>query len=100
MLSGGGEDEYKIQDKDLQGAVNDLGELGAIDIVPDMAIVSLVGKQLKNMIGISGKFFSVLGNNNINIEMISQGMYHDAAIEEAITNTHHRCQRDQHFLCH
>ena len=79
MLSGGGEDEYKIQDKDLQGAVNDLGELGAIDIVPDMAIVSLVGKQLKNMIGISGKFFSVLGDNNINIEMISQGMYHDAA---------------------
>ncbi|KAF2026631.1 aspartate kinase [Setomelanomma holmii] len=73
LLSGGGEDEYKIQDKDLQGAVNDLGQLGAIDIVPDMAIVSLVGKQLKNMIGISGKFFSVLGQNNINIEMISQG---------------------------
>lgn len=86
MLSGGGEDEYKIQDKDLQGAVNDLGELGAIDIVPDMAIVSLVGKQLKNMIGISGKFFSVLGNNNINIEMISQGMYHDAAIDKTISN--------------
>ncbi|KAL6704558.1 hypothetical protein ACN47E_008068 [Coniothyrium glycines] len=73
LLSGGGEDEYKIQDKDLQGAVNDLGQLGTIDIVPDMAIVSLVGKQLKNMIGISGKFFSVLGQNNINIEMISQG---------------------------
>ncbi|KAH6485735.1 aspartokinase [Parastagonospora nodorum] len=73
LLSGGGEDEYKIQDKDLQGAVNDLGTLGTIDIVPDMAIVSLVGKQLKNMIGISGKFFSVLGQNNINIEMISQG---------------------------
>ncbi|KAF1835457.1 bifunctional aspartokinase/homoserine dehydrogenase [Decorospora gaudefroyi] len=73
LLSGGGEDEYKIQDKDLQGAVHDLGQLGAIDIVPDMAIVSLVGKQLKNMIGISGKFFSVLGQENINIEMISQG---------------------------
>ncbi|OAL02751.1 aspartate kinase [Phaeosphaeriaceae sp. SRC1lsM3a] len=73
LLSGGGEDEYRIQDKDLQGAVNDLSALGAIDIVPDMAIVSLVGKQLKNMIGISGRFFSVLGQNNINIEMISQG---------------------------
>ncbi|EUC44105.1 hypothetical protein COCMIDRAFT_38000 [Bipolaris oryzae ATCC 44560] len=73
LLSGGGEDDYKIQSKDLQGAVNDLGALGTIDIVPDMAIVSLVGKQLKNMIGISGKFFSVLGQNNINIEMISQG---------------------------
>jgi aspartate kinase len=36
LLSGGGEDEYKIQSKDLQGAVNDLGQLGTIDIVPDM----------------------------------------------------------------
>ncbi|KAK7180865.1 aspartate kinase [Paraphaeosphaeria sporulosa] len=73
LLSGGGEDEYKIKNKDLHGAIDELGALGAIDIVPDMAIVSLVGKQLKNMIGISGRFFSVLGNNNINIEMISQG---------------------------
>ncbi|OCK85467.1 aspartate kinase [Lepidopterella palustris CBS 459.81] len=73
MLSGGGEDEYKIQDKDLRGAITDLSEYGTIDIVPDMAIVSLVGRQLKNMVGISGKFFSVLGENNINIEMISQG---------------------------
>jgi aspartate kinase len=100
MLSGGGEDEYKIQDKDLQGAVNDLGELGAIDIVPDMAIVSLVGKQLKNMIGISGKFFSVLGNNNINIEMISQGIcqhFHSATLPLTMS---FRCQRDQHFLRH
>ncbi|KAF1957439.1 aspartate kinase [Byssothecium circinans] len=73
LLSGGGEDEYKIKDQDLRGAVTDLRSLGTIDIVPDMAIVSLVGQQLKNMIGISGKFFSVLGDNNINIEMISQG---------------------------
>jgi len=74
LLSGGGEDEYRIQDQDLNGAIIELGSLGTIDIVPDMAIVSLVGKQLKNLVGISGKFFSVLGENNINIEMISQGM--------------------------
>ena len=81
LLSGGGEDEYKIQDQDLQGAVNDLGQLGTIDIVPDMAIVSLVGKQLKNMCGISGRFFSVLGQNNINIEMISQGTFRYSSYE-------------------
>ncbi|KAF2841696.1 aspartate kinase [Patellaria atrata CBS 101060] len=73
MLSGGGVDELKIQDEDLKGAVQDLSEHGTIDLVPQMAIISLVGKQLKNMVGISGKFFSVLGDNNINIEMISQG---------------------------
>jgi aspartate kinase len=38
-----------------------------------MAIISLVGRQLRTMIGISGKFFSTLGENGVNIEMISQG---------------------------
>jgi aspartate kinase len=73
MVTGGGEEEYKIDNEDLQGAVDDLSEFGIVDLVPDMAIVSLVGRQLKNMVGIAGKFFSVLGDNNINIEMISQG---------------------------
>lgn len=73
MVSGGGEDEYRIDNADLRGAVDDLSEFGIVDLVPDMAIVSLVGRQLKNMVGIAGKFFSVLGENNINIEMISQG---------------------------
>jgi aspartate kinase len=75
LLSGGGEEEVQIQDSDLHGAVTELGELGTIDLVPDMAIVSLVGRQLTNMVGISGRFFSVLGEANINIEMISQGMF-------------------------
>ena len=38
-----------------------------------MAIISLVGRQLKSMVGISGRFFSTLGDHGINIEMISQG---------------------------
>lgn len=73
MLSGGGDDELKIQDQNLDGAIKELRRFGSIDLVANMAIVSLVGKQLKNMVGISGKFFCVLGENNINIEMISQG---------------------------
>jgi aspartate kinase len=72
--------DLKIQDERLHGAVEDLAKLGNVDIVADMAIVSLVGKQLKNMTGISGKFFSVLGENNINIEMISQGLYSSAPL--------------------
>jgi aspartate kinase len=38
-----------------------------------MAILSLVGKQMKNMVGVSGRMFSTLANAGINIEMISQG---------------------------
>jgi aspartate kinase len=51
MLSGSSNDsaELKIQDLRLHGAVEDLAKLGNVDIVSDMAIVSLVGKQLKNM---------------------------------------------------
>ena len=75
LYTGGGDDEYKIVDQDLQGAINDLRVFGAVDIIPDMAIVSLVGKQLKNMVGVAGKMFTTLGENNVNIEMISQGKF-------------------------
>jgi len=73
LLSGGGQEEINIMNSDLEGAVRELNEYGAVDLVGNMAIISLVGKDLKNMIGISGKLFSTLGDNNINIEMISQG---------------------------
>ncbi len=60
-------------DQDLQGAIQELRELGTVDIIPSMAILSLVGKQMKHMMGIAGKMFSTLGDHNVNIEMISQG---------------------------
>ncbi|OQV05239.1 hypothetical protein CLAIMM_10011 [Cladophialophora immunda] len=73
LYTGGGDDEYQIVDHDLRGAIEELQNFGTVDIIPEMAIVSLVGKQMKNMIGIAGKMFSTLGSNNVNIEMISQG---------------------------
>lgn len=66
-------EEMKIESTALKGAVDDLSVWGDIDLVPQMAIVSLVGRQLRSMVGISGRFFGVLGENGINIEMISQG---------------------------
>ena len=73
LVSGGGEDEKRILDQDLRGAIEELQQLGTVDIIDGMAILSLVGRQMKNMIGIAGKMFSTLGENNVNIEMISQG---------------------------
>ncbi|KAI4124888.1 MAG: hypothetical protein LQ347_005563 [Umbilicaria vellea] len=73
LVSGAGEDEKEIVDHDLQGAIKELQQYGTVDIIDGMAILSLVGKQMKNMVGIAGKMFSVLGENNVNIEMISQG---------------------------
>lgn len=73
LLSGQGEEEMQIESSALRGAVEDLSTWGDVDLVPNMAIISLVGKQLKSMVGVSGRFFSTLGEHGINIEMISQG---------------------------
>lgn len=73
LLNGVGRDEYQIIDEDLRGAIQDLRKYGTVDIIPEMAILSLVGKQMKNMVGVAGRMFSTLGENNVNIEMISQG---------------------------
>jgi len=73
MYTGGGDEEYQIVSQDLRGAIEELQQIGTVDIIPDMAIISLVGRQMKNMIGIAGRMFSTLGDNNINLEMISQG---------------------------
>jgi aspartate kinase len=73
LYDGVGEDDYRITNRDLESAIEELSSYGTVDIIPEMAILSLVGKQMKNMIGIAGKMFSTLGENNVNIEMISQG---------------------------
>lgn len=73
LYHGVGEDEYQIIDQDFRGAIDELRSYGTVDIIPEMAILTLVGKQMKNMIGIAGKMFSTLGEHSVNIEMISQG---------------------------
>ncbi|KAK4215916.1 Aspartate/glutamate/uridylate kinase [Rhypophila decipiens] len=54
-------------------AIQDLRDCGDVSVLHDMAILSLVGAEMKNMMGIAGKMFSTLGDNRVNIEMISQG---------------------------
>ena len=39
----------------------------------DLAIIALVGDNMKNQQGVSGKMFSTLGKNNINVRAIAQG---------------------------
>jgi aspartate kinase len=63
-----------ISEEDLLKAKEELEECGEVSILNKMAILSLVGADMKNAIGIAGRMFSTLGENNVNIEMISQGM--------------------------
>ncbi|KAL7773000.1 hypothetical protein CFE70_002964 [Pyrenophora teres f. teres 0-1] len=67
-----GEDD-QIQFEALHRAIDSLKAWGDVDFVPNLAIISLVGRQLRGMRGISGHFFSTLGEHGINVEMISQG---------------------------
>ncbi len=53
-------------------------EIAASKIKPviveeDLAIIALVGDQMKSHQGLSGKMFSTLGKNNVNIRAIAQG---------------------------
>ena len=70
-----GEAEREIINASLREAVDGLQKFGTVYWRDSMAILSLVGKQMRNMMGIAGKMFSVLGENNVNIEMISQGRW-------------------------
>ncbi|KAF4959889.1 hypothetical protein FGADI_1392 [Fusarium gaditjirri] len=54
-------------------ATKELAECGDVSVLNDMAILSLVGAEMKNMVGIAGRMFSTLGEHNVNLEMISQG---------------------------
>ncbi|KAJ2001457.1 Aspartokinase [Coemansia thaxteri] len=62
-----------VIERNLQPAINELSSLGAVDILRNMAILSLVGKQMRNMVGIAGSMFQTLAKSGVNIEMISQG---------------------------
>ncbi|KAJ1718417.1 Aspartokinase, partial [Coemansia biformis] len=62
-----------VIERNLQPAIQELSSLGAVDILRDMAILSLVGKQMRNMVGIAGSMFQTLAKSGVNIEMISQG---------------------------
>ncbi|CEP63465.1 aspartate kinase LALA0_S08e03092g [Lachancea lanzarotensis] len=59
--------------KALKKAVDELKKVGTVDLTKKLVIVSLVGKQMKQFIGIAGTMFTTLAEHGINIEMISQG---------------------------
>lgn len=50
-----------------------LGKVNPIKVETDLSIVALVGAKMKSRPGMSGKMFSALGRNNINVRAIAQG---------------------------
>jgi aspartokinase/homoserine dehydrogenase 1 len=52
---------------------NSLGKIDKAVLENDQAIIAVIGDNMKNHRGISGKMFSSLGKNNVNIRAIAQG---------------------------
>ncbi|MFZ4059100.1 MAG: bifunctional aspartate kinase/homoserine dehydrogenase I [Ferruginibacter sp.] len=49
------------------------GKVDPIFVEKDLAIIALVGDQMKSHTGISGKMFGTLGRNGVNVRAIAQG---------------------------
>lgn len=72
-----------ISDADSETAVREINREFAVEIgqrridachvEKSLCIVALVGENMKNHQGLSGKMFSTLGKNNVNIRAIAQG---------------------------
>ena len=51
----------------------DTKKINPIRVEKDLSIIALVGENMKNHQGISGRMFRALGNNNVNVKAIAQG---------------------------
>lgn len=66
-------EDIESEHRNLQLAIQELESFGTVKVENRMAILSLIGNGLKRSCGMAAKLFKALGDNNINIEMISQG---------------------------
>ncbi|MGZ6970114.1 MAG: aspartate kinase, partial [Thermoanaerobaculia bacterium] len=55
----------------LEGIVRDLAEFAEVSLLPHLAVVSVVGKDLRSTAGIAMRIFGALGD--VNVVLISQG---------------------------
>ncbi|KAG1859133.1 Aspartate/glutamate/uridylate kinase [Suillus tomentosus] len=65
--------EDNLSKTTMERLVGELKKSGTVSVHREMTILSLVGQHMRNLVGISGRMFTSLGQGNVNIEMISQG---------------------------
>lgn len=85
-----------ISDDTIESAARELRDTATVTLVPDRAVVCLVGEGMKTTAGLAGRVFSTLGAAGVNVEMISQGaseinitfVISDAECEAAVRALH------------
>ncbi|UGU16178.1 bifunctional aspartate kinase/homoserine dehydrogenase I [Sinomicrobium kalidii] len=78
------------------------GKINPVVVEHNLAIVALVGDNMKSHQGLSGKMFSALGQNNVNIRAIAQGasernisaVIDKADVKKALNTLHERFFED------
>jgi aspartokinase/homoserine dehydrogenase 1 len=68
-------DAYQVKmavDTEFEQEIN-TQKVEPLIVEKEVAIIALVGEQMKNHPGVSGKMFGVLGRNGINVRAIAQG---------------------------
>lgn len=48
-------------------------KISQIEVEKDLAILALVGSNMKNQVGVSGQMFHILGRNGVSVKAIAQG---------------------------
>ncbi len=61
-----------VVDKEFEYEIN-VGKIDPLSVENGLSILAVVGDNMKNHTGISGKMFSTLGHNGVNIRAIAQG---------------------------
>ena len=86
-----------VIDKEFENEIS-LFKIDPLVVETNLSIIAIVGDQMKNHQGISGKMFSTLGRNNINIRAIAQGasernisaIIAESDVEKALNCLHER----------
>lgn len=62
----------EILEEEFQGELQSR-KIDAVHVEDGLSIVAIIGENMRNTAGISGKMFSALGKNGINVSAIAQG---------------------------
>ncbi|KAF2623209.1 aspartate kinase [Macroventuria anomochaeta] len=73
LITGDDEDDLQPVRQELKSAIKQLQDYGDVELLHNRTIVSLVGKQVRRALGVTGQMFSTLSENRIKIEMITHG---------------------------
>ena len=67
------QDEFQAYEQVVLSGIQRAVEPDAIEVVPDLALIAVVGRGMKETRGTAGRIFSALAHAKINCRMIDQG---------------------------